>query len=160
MTLSHQTNDTGESEWIHFTGRGYLLRTDVLSYRLKRLPVKNLPPVWLSSHPALWRSYSSGMSVGVCRIYPISTGNQKQHEIINHGNSAGYSDCVAAGQYRLNPGIIFDNDEDKRIRQPCCPCIEQAGGYPYPLRQLQLQPRTGEFHSSSHSPDFIPLTPA
>ncbi|EIP6825845.1 hypothetical protein LTE31_005015, partial [Escherichia coli] len=27
-SLSHQTNDTGESEWIHFTGSGYLLRTD------------------------------------------------------------------------------------------------------------------------------------
>ncbi|WP_250550706.1 DUF5983 family protein, partial [Escherichia coli] len=26
-SLSHQTNDTGESEWIHFTGSGYLLRT-------------------------------------------------------------------------------------------------------------------------------------
>ncbi|MGV5766035.1 DUF5983 family protein [Escherichia coli] len=39
-SLSHQTNDTGESEWIHFTGRGYLLRTDALSYpvlHLKRL---------------------------------------------------------------------------------------------------------------------------
>ncbi|EFG9985266.1 hypothetical protein BLL89_004697, partial [Escherichia coli] len=39
-SLSHQTNDTGESEWIHFTGSGYLLRTDAWSYpvlRLKRL---------------------------------------------------------------------------------------------------------------------------
>ena len=26
-SLSHQTNDFGESEWIHFTGSGYLLRT-------------------------------------------------------------------------------------------------------------------------------------
>ncbi|OUK98212.1 DUF5983 family protein [Escherichia coli] len=40
ISLSHQTNDTGESEWIHFTGSGYLLRTDAWSYpvlRLKRL---------------------------------------------------------------------------------------------------------------------------
>ncbi|EOP0080048.1 TPA: DUF5983 family protein, partial [Escherichia coli] len=40
FSLSHQTNDTGESEWIHFTGSGYLLRTDAWSYpvlRLKRL---------------------------------------------------------------------------------------------------------------------------
>lgn len=39
-SLSHQTNGTGESEWIHFTGSGYLLRTDAWSYpvlRLKRL---------------------------------------------------------------------------------------------------------------------------
>ena len=30
-SLSNQTNDTGESEWIHFTGSGYLLRTDAWS---------------------------------------------------------------------------------------------------------------------------------
>ena len=39
-SLSHQTSDFGESEWIHFTGTGYLLRTDTWSYpvlRLKRL---------------------------------------------------------------------------------------------------------------------------
>ena len=39
-SLSHQTNDDGETEWIHFTGSGYLLRTDAWSYpvlRLKRL---------------------------------------------------------------------------------------------------------------------------
>ncbi|EFA4226136.1 hypothetical protein C5916_001654 [Escherichia coli O11:H15] len=39
-SLSHQTNDTGESEWIHFTGSGYLLRTGAWPYpvlRLKRL---------------------------------------------------------------------------------------------------------------------------
>ena len=76
-SLSHQTNDTGESEWIHFTGSGYLLRTDAWSY---------LSFIWM---PAL----------NACRVYPLSTGNLEQHEIINHGNSAGYSDCVAAGQY-------------------------------------------------------------
>ncbi|EFK2886249.1 DUF5983 family protein [Escherichia coli] len=39
-SLSHQTSDFGESEWIHFTGSEYLLRTDAWSYpvlRLKRL---------------------------------------------------------------------------------------------------------------------------
>ncbi|RXX35887.1 hypothetical protein DD566_32660 [Klebsiella pneumoniae] len=39
-SLSHQTSDFGESEWIHFTGSGYLLRTDAWPYpvlRLKRL---------------------------------------------------------------------------------------------------------------------------
>ncbi|HCN0207861.1 TPA: hypothetical protein N6I34_002308 [Escherichia coli] len=40
FSLSHQTSDFGESEWIHFTSSGYLLRTDAWSYpvlRLKRL---------------------------------------------------------------------------------------------------------------------------
>ena len=40
FSLSHQTNYTGESEWIHFTGSGYLLRIGAWSYpvlRLKRL---------------------------------------------------------------------------------------------------------------------------
>ena len=40
FSLSHQTNDTGESEWILFTGSGYLLRIFAWSYpvlRLKRL---------------------------------------------------------------------------------------------------------------------------
>ncbi|MEX9379610.1 DUF5983 family protein [Escherichia coli] len=40
FSLSHQTNDTGESEWIHFTGSGYLLRIGAWPYpvlRLKRL---------------------------------------------------------------------------------------------------------------------------
>ncbi|MCW0137113.1 hypothetical protein OIU92_21500 [Escherichia coli] len=35
-------------------------------------------------------------------------------------------------------GIIFDNDEDKRIRQHCCSCIEQAREDIHTLRQLQL----------------------
>lgn len=107
-SLSHQTSDFGESEWIHFTGSGYLLRTDAWSYpvlRLKRLGQKR---------SVVWSSHSSGVMASVsfiwmpalnaCRVYPLSTGNQEQHEIINHGNSAGYSDCVAAGQYRLRIG--------------------------------------------------------
>lgn len=36
-SLSHQTSDFGESEWIHFTGTGYLLRTDAWSYPVLRL---------------------------------------------------------------------------------------------------------------------------
>ncbi|MFP1557768.1 DUF5983 family protein [Escherichia coli] len=46
-SLSHQTNDDGETEWIHFTGSGYLLRTDAWSYPVLRLkhhgPVQNVP---------------------------------------------------------------------------------------------------------------------
>ena len=44
-SLSHQTSDVGESEWIHFTGSGYLLRTDAWSYpvlRLKRLGLSKM----------------------------------------------------------------------------------------------------------------------
>ncbi|ELD3253266.1 hypothetical protein QUR14_003656 [Enterobacter hormaechei] len=39
-TLSHQDIDFGESEWIHFTGSGYLIRLEAWSFpvlRLKRL---------------------------------------------------------------------------------------------------------------------------
>ncbi|EGO4208182.1 hypothetical protein ITZ66_005012 [Escherichia coli] len=44
-SLSHQTSDVGESEWIHFTGSGYLLRTGAWSYpvlRLKRLGLSRM----------------------------------------------------------------------------------------------------------------------
>ncbi|EOL6548427.1 DUF5983 family protein [Escherichia coli] len=44
-SLSHQTSDFGESEWIHFTGSGYLLRTDAWLYpvlRLKRLGLSKM----------------------------------------------------------------------------------------------------------------------
>ncbi|HBT4578745.1 TPA: hypothetical protein MB314_004579 [Klebsiella pneumoniae] len=34
---SHQTSDVGESKWIHFTGSGYMLRTDAWSYPVLRL---------------------------------------------------------------------------------------------------------------------------
>ena len=66
-------------------------------------PVKTLPPSGCHSSSGVMASvlFIWMPAPGVCRIYPLSTGNQKQHEIINHGNSAGYSDCVAAGQYRL-----------------------------------------------------------
>lgn len=63
-SLSHQTSDFGESEWIHFTGSGYLLRTDAWSYpvlRLKRPGCQNVPPSGCHTYPALWRqSHSSG----------------------------------------------------------------------------------------------------
>ncbi len=63
---------------------------------------------------AAWLSHSSDVMASVsfiwmpalnaCRVYPLSTGNHEQHEIINHGNRTGYSDCVATGQYRLRIG--------------------------------------------------------
>ena len=59
--------------------------------------------VWLSFSSAVMASVSFIWmpALNACRGYPLSTGNQAQHEIINHGNRTGYSDCVAAGQYRL-----------------------------------------------------------
>ena len=62
--------------------------------------------VWLSHLPDVMASVSFIWmpALNACRVYPLSTGNQEQHEIINHGNRTGYSDCVAAGQYRLRIG--------------------------------------------------------
>lgn len=39
-TLSHQSEEYGDAEWVHYTGSGYLLRLDAWSFpvlRLKRL---------------------------------------------------------------------------------------------------------------------------
>lgn len=62
--------------------------------------------VWLSHSSNVMASVSFIWmpALNVCRTSPLSTGNQKQHEIINHGNRTGYSDCVATGQYRLRIG--------------------------------------------------------
>ena len=108
-SLSHQTSDFGESEWIHFTGSGYLLRTDAWSYpvlRLKRLGLSKRSVVWLSHSSDVMASVSFIWmpALNVCRTCPLSTGNQEQHEIINHRNRTGYSDCVATRQYRLRIG--------------------------------------------------------
>ncbi len=88
-SLSHQTSDFGESEWIHFTGSGYLLRTDAWSYpvlRLKRPGCQKCSAVWLSHLSGVMASVSFIWmpALNACRVYLLSTGNQKQHEIINH----------------------------------------------------------------------------
>ncbi|EPW6347426.1 TPA: DUF957 domain-containing protein [Escherichia coli] len=54
----------------------------------------------------------------VCRVYPLSTGNQDN------------IDCES--------GIIFDNDEDKTDSAALLPCIEQAREDIRILRQLQF----------------------
>ncbi|EFG7186596.1 hypothetical protein BML99_005057, partial [Escherichia coli] len=43
--------------------------------------------VWLSHLPDVMASVSFIWmpALNACRVYPLSTGNQKQHEIINHG---------------------------------------------------------------------------
>ena len=108
-SLSHQTSDFGESEWIHFTGSGYLLRTDACHTRfcdLNAWDCQKRSAVWLSLLSGVMASVSFIWmpALNACLTCPLSTGNQEQHEIINHGNSTGYSDCVAAGQYRLRIG--------------------------------------------------------
>ncbi|EPC0237601.1 DUF5983 family protein [Escherichia albertii] len=63
-SLSHQTNDTGESEWIHFTGSGYLLRTDAWSYPVLRLKRPGLSRTFRRPVAVLIRRY------GVSLIHP------------------------------------------------------------------------------------------
>ncbi len=61
-SLSHQTSDFGESEWIHFTGSGYLLRTDAWSYPVLRWICPYISRHLLSLNPLLacCRRYSRG----------------------------------------------------------------------------------------------------
>ena len=107
-SLSHQTSDFGESEWIHFTGSGYLLRTDAWSYPVLRLKRLGLSKTFRRLVVTLTRRYgvslihldASAEYLPGLPTFDWQSGNS-QHEIINHGNSAGYSDYMAAGQYRL-----------------------------------------------------------
>ncbi|EOY5415295.1 TPA: hypothetical protein JZ800_003233 [Escherichia coli] len=57
FSLSHQTNDTGESEWIHFTGSGYLLRIGAWSYPVLRLKRLGLSKTFRRLVVTLTRSY-------------------------------------------------------------------------------------------------------
>ncbi|EOU6725709.1 hypothetical protein HEM54_010340 [Escherichia coli] len=63
-SLSHQTSDFGESEWIHFTGSGYLLRTDAWSSPVLRLKRPGLSRTFRRPVAALIRRY------GVSLIHP------------------------------------------------------------------------------------------
>ncbi|MWU71040.1 hypothetical protein GQN12_24635, partial [Escherichia coli] len=60
-SLSHQTNDFGESEWIHFTGTGYLLRTDAWSYPVLRLKRLGLSKTFRRLVVTLTRCYGVGL---------------------------------------------------------------------------------------------------
>ena len=136
-SLSHQTNDTGESEWIHFTGSGYLLRTDAWSY-----PVLRLKRTGLSKRSVVWLSHLSGVmasvsfiwmpALNVCRTCPLRlvTGNNMK----SLTTETALDILIAWLQDNIDceSGIIFDNDEDKTDSAALLPCIEQAGGYPYP----------------------------
>ena len=113
-SLSHQTSDFGESEWIHFTGTGYLLRSVV------------------------WSSHSSGVMVSVsfiwmpvpdiCRVYPLSTGNPEIHNMKSLTTETALDILITWLQDNIDceSGIIFDNDEDKTDSAALLPCIEQA----------------------------------
>ena len=113
-SLSHQTSDFGESEWIHFTGTGYLLRSVV------------------------WSSHSSGVMVSVsfiwmpvpdiCRVYPLSTGNPEIHNMKSLTTETALDILITWLQDNIDceSGIIFDNDEDKTDSAALLPCIAQA----------------------------------
>ena len=60
-SLSHQTRDVGESEWIHFTGTGYLLRTDAWSYPVLRLKRLGLSKTFRRLVVTLIRCYGVGL---------------------------------------------------------------------------------------------------
>ena len=60
-SLSHQTSDFGESEWIHFTGSGYLLRTDAWSYPVLRLKRLGLSKTFRRLVVTLIRCYGVGL---------------------------------------------------------------------------------------------------
>lgn len=144
-SLSHQTNDTGESEWIHFTGSGYLLRTDAWSYpvlRLKRLGLSKRSAVWLSHLPDVMASVSFIWmpALNACRIYPLSTGNPEIHNMKSLTTETALDILIAWLQDNIDceSGIIFDNDEDKTDSAALLPCIEQAREDIRTLRQLQL----------------------
>ena len=125
-SLSHQTSDFGESEWIHFTGTGYLLRSVV------------------------WSSHSSGVMVSVsfiwmpvpdvCQVYPLSTGNPEIHNMKSLTTETALEILITWLQDNIDceSGIIFDNDEDKTDSAALLPCIEQAMEDIRTLRQLQL----------------------
>ena len=113
-SLSHQTSDFGESEWIHFTGTGYLLRSVV------------------------WSSHSSGVMVSVsfiwmpvpdvCQVYPLSTGNPEIHNMKSLTTETALDILITWLQDNIDceSGIIFDNDEDKTGSAALLRCIEQA----------------------------------
>lgn len=113
-SLLHQTSDFGESEWIHFTGTGYLLRSVV------------------------WSSHSSGVMVSVsfiwmpvpdvCQVYPLSTGNPEIHNMKSLTTETALDILITWLQDNIDceSGIIFDNDEDKTDSAALLPCIAQA----------------------------------
>ncbi len=100
---------------------------------------------------AVWLSHSSGVMasvsfiwmpvLNVCRIYPLSTGNQdKRHRMKSLTTETALDILIVWLQDNIDceSGIIFDNDEDKTDSAALLPCIEQAREGIRTLRQLQL----------------------
>ncbi|HBG9399911.1 TPA: hypothetical protein KRT49_004267 [Citrobacter freundii] len=61
FTLSHQHEDFGESEWITYTGSGYLLRLDAWSFPVLRLKHLGLSKACRRLVVTLMRHYSVGI---------------------------------------------------------------------------------------------------
>ncbi|HGY4720950.1 TPA: DUF5983 family protein [Citrobacter amalonaticus] len=59
--LSHQTADFSESEWIHFTGSGYLIRLTAWSYPVLRLKRQGLSKACRRLVVTLIRRYGVGI---------------------------------------------------------------------------------------------------
>lgn len=79
--------------------------------------------------------------LNVCRIYPLSTGNQdKRHRMKSLTTETALDILIVWLQDNIDceSGIIFDNDEDKTDSAALLPCIEQAREGIRTLRQLQL----------------------
>ncbi len=58
FTLSHQHEDFGDSEWILYTGTGYLLRLDAWQYPVLQLKKRGLSKACRHLVVALMRRYS------------------------------------------------------------------------------------------------------
>ncbi len=145
-SLSHQTSDFGESEWIHFTGSGYLLRTDAWSYPVLQLKRLGLSKTFRRLVVTLIRRYGVSLihldaSAECLPGLPPSTGNlDKRHSMESLTTETALDILIAWLQNNIDceSGIIFDNDEDKMDSAALLPCIEQAREYIHTLRQLQL----------------------
>ncbi|WP_336285750.1 DUF5983 family protein [Citrobacter arsenatis] len=59
--LSHQTADFSESEWLHFTGSGYLIRLTAWSYPVLRLKRQGLSKACRRLVVTLIRRYGVGI---------------------------------------------------------------------------------------------------
>lgn len=60
-SLSHQEQDFGESEWIHFSGFGYLLRLEAWSFPVLRLKRLGLSKACRRLVVTLMRRYAVGI---------------------------------------------------------------------------------------------------
>ncbi|EBM1675526.1 DUF957 domain-containing protein [Salmonella enterica] len=99
--------------------------------------------VWSSLSPGVMASVSFiwTPAQNVCRVYPLSTGNQdKRHWMKLLTTETALDILIAWLQDNIDceSGIIFDNDEDKTDSAALLPCIEQAREDIRILRQLQF----------------------